>query len=142
MRSWSGNALRSALIWACRLLSSTIRPGQTRLISSTLLTTAPFASKGELILLENASAAAGMAADHFRQALDWARAQGALSWELRAAVSLARLWRGQGRSKDARELLAPVYDRLTEGFETADLEAARALIGDLREPYAYQIRGK
>jgi predicted ATPase len=84
--------------------------------------------KGELLLLENAAPAA--AEGHFRRALDWARRQGALSWELRAATSLARMWRGQGRRKEANALLGPVYDRFTEGFETADLKAAKALLGD------------
>jgi predicted ATPase/DNA-binding winged helix-turn-helix (wHTH) protein len=87
--------------------------------------------KGELILLENAPDAVAAAEDHFRQALDWARRQGALSWELRAATSLARMWRSQGRSKEARTLLGPVYDRFIEGFETADLKAAKALLSDL-----------
>ena len=72
------------------------------------------------------------AEDHFRQALDWARRQGALSWELRAATSLARLWWRQGRGKEGFELLAPVYDRFTEGFETADLRSAKALTVTLR----------
>jgi predicted ATPase/DNA-binding winged helix-turn-helix (wHTH) protein len=84
--------------------------------------------KGELILLENAPDAAAAAERHLWQALDWARRQGALSWELRAATSLARMWYNQGRSKEARELLAPVYDRFTEGFETADLKASKALL--------------
>ena len=53
-----------------------------------------------------------MAEDHFRQALDWAQRQGALSWELRAATSLARMWRTQDRNKEARELLVSVHDRL------------------------------
>jgi predicted ATPase len=87
--------------------------------------------KGELILLENAPDAAAATEGHFRQALDWARRQGALSWELRAATSLARLWHNQGRSKEARELLAPVYDRFTEGFDTADLKATKALLDEL-----------
>ena len=82
--------------------------------------------KGELLLLRGAPGAAAAAEDHFRQALDWARRQGALSWELRAATSLARLWRDQGRSADAMALLQPVYERFTEGFETADLKAAIA----------------
>jgi len=81
--------------------------------------------------LGNAPNAAAAAEDHFREALDWARRQGALSWELRAATSLARMWRNQGRSKEARELLAPVYDRFTEGFETADLKATKALLDEL-----------
>ena len=87
--------------------------------------------EGELVLLENAHNAVGTAEDHFRQALDLARRQGALSWELRTATSLAQMWRGQGRSDEARQLLAPVYDQFTEGFETADLTAARALLGSL-----------
>jgi predicted ATPase len=89
--------------------------------------------KGELVLVQGASEAAAAAADHFRQALDWARRQGALSWELRAATSLARLLRNQGRSADATALLQPVYGRFTEGFATADLKAAKALLDDLSE---------
>jgi predicted ATPase len=84
--------------------------------------------KGELVLLEGAAQAVVAAEDHFRRALDWAHRQGALSWELRAATSLARLWHRQDRSAEARELLAPVYDRFTEGFETADLQAAKVLL--------------
>ncbi len=87
--------------------------------------------KGELLLLQGAPGAAAAAEDHFRQALDWARRQGALSWELRAATSLARLWRDQARRKEARELLAPVYGRFREGFETVDLKTAGALIEEL-----------
>jgi predicted ATPase len=87
--------------------------------------------KGELALLEDRPDAAAAAEGHFRQALGWARRQGALSWELRAATSLARLRRDQGRIKEARELLTPVYDRFTEGFETADLKAAKALLDKL-----------
>jgi predicted ATPase/DNA-binding winged helix-turn-helix (wHTH) protein len=88
--------------------------------------------KGELLLLQGAPGAARAAEDHFRQALDWARRHGALSWELRAAASLARLLRDQGQSADAMALLQPVYDRFTEGFDTADLKAAKALLGALR----------
>jgi predicted ATPase len=87
--------------------------------------------KGELLLLQGAPGAAAAAEDHFRQALDWARRQGALSWELRAATSLARWTRDQGRSADARALLQPVYDRFSEGFDTADLKAAKALLDAL-----------
>ena len=75
-----------------------------------------------MLLLQGAPGAAATAEDHFRQALDWARRQGALSWELRAATSLARLLRDQGRSAEAMALLQPVYDRFTEGFDTADLK--------------------
>jgi predicted ATPase/DNA-binding winged helix-turn-helix (wHTH) protein len=84
--------------------------------------------KGELLLLQGAPRSAEAAEGHFRQALDGARQQGALSWELRAATSLARLLSGQGRSVDATALLQPVYDRFTEGFATADLRAAKALL--------------
>jgi predicted ATPase/DNA-binding winged helix-turn-helix (wHTH) protein len=87
--------------------------------------------KGELLLLEGAPNAAAAAEDHFRRALDWARRQGALSWELRAATSLARLLSDQGRSVDAIVLLQPVYDQFTEGFDTADLRAAKALLNAL-----------
>jgi predicted ATPase len=88
--------------------------------------------KGELLLLRGAPAAAAAAEDHFRQALGWARRQEALSWELRAAMSLARLLRDQGRPADAMALLQPVYDRFTEGFDTADLKAAKALLDTLQ----------
>jgi predicted ATPase len=87
--------------------------------------------KGELILLESAPNAVAAAEDHFRRALNWARRQGALSWELRAATSLARLSRDQGRPAAATALLQPVYERFTEGFATADLKAAKALLDDL-----------
>jgi predicted ATPase len=66
----------------------------------------------------------------FRKSLELARAQSAMSWELKSATSLARLWRGQGRFKQADDLLRPLYGRFTEGFETADLRAARLLLDD------------
>jgi predicted ATPase len=67
----------------------------------------------------------------YRRALERARSQQAKSWELRAATSLARLWRDQGRPAAARELLAPVYGWFTEGFGTADLKDAKALLDEL-----------
>jgi predicted ATPase len=88
--------------------------------------------KGELLLLQGGSSVVATAEDCFRQALDWARRQGALSWELRVATSLARLLGDQGRPADAMALLQPVYDRFTEGFDTFDLQAAKALIGALQ----------
>jgi predicted ATPase len=88
--------------------------------------------KGKLVLLENGPYAPAAAEGHFRHAIDWARRQGALSWELRAATSLARLWRNQGRSKEARELLASVYHRFTEGFRTVDVNAAKVLLDSLQ----------
>ncbi len=87
--------------------------------------------KGELSLLQGTPAAAETAEDLFRQALDGAREHGALSWELRAATSLARLLRDQGRPADATACLQPIYDRFTEGFGTADLIAAKQLLDDL-----------
>ena len=65
------------------------------------------------------------------KALDITKEQGAKLWELRAAVSLARLRRDQGRHAEARDLLAPVYGWFTEGFDTADLKAAKALLDEL-----------
>jgi predicted ATPase len=58
--------------------------------------------------------------------------QQAKSWELRAAMSMARLWRDRGKRDEARELLAPVYGWFTEGFDTLDLKEAKALLGELR----------
>ena len=84
--------------------------------------------KGELLLLQGTAGGAAVAEDLFRQALEWARRQGALSWELRAATSLARLLGDQCRFDDATALLQPVYDRFTEGFDTADLKAAKGLL--------------
>ena len=68
---------------------------------------------------------------HFERALSVARAQQAKSWELRAAMSMARLWRDQGKRSDARDLLAPIYGWFTEGFDTLDLKDAKALLDEL-----------
>jgi predicted ATPase len=67
----------------------------------------------------------------FQQALDVARRQQAKSLELRAAMSLARLWQQQGKRAEAHELLAPIYGWFTEGFDTADLHEAKALLDAL-----------
>jgi predicted ATPase len=67
----------------------------------------------------------------FQKALATARRQQAKSWELRAAMSLSRLWQQQGKRDDARELLAPVYGWFTEGFDTANLQEAQALLDEL-----------
>jgi predicted ATPase len=69
---------------------------------------------------------------YFDRALEIARAQQARSWELRAAMSMARLWRDQGNRQQACDLLAPIYDWFTEGFETLDLKEARALLDELK----------
>ncbi len=84
--------------------------------------------KGELRRLDGTMDAAE---DCFIQSLDEARRQGALSWELRAIMSLARLWREDGKAVDAAKQLSAVYNRFTEGFDTADLKAARALLRGL-----------
>ena len=68
---------------------------------------------------------------YFERALAVARAQQAKSWELRAAMSMARLWRDQGKTVEARELLSPVYGWFTEGFDTRDLKEAKALLDEL-----------
>ena len=85
---------------------------------------------GEIALLSR-EPDAGKAQTHFERALAVARQQQAKSWELRAAMSLARLWRDQGKTVEARELLAPVYGWFTEGFETRDLTEAKALLEEL-----------
>lgn len=74
---------------------------------------------------------AAKAQAHFERALDIARAQKARSFELRAAMCLARLWRDSGRRKQGHDLLAPVYGRFTEGFDTPDLKEAKALLEEL-----------
>ena len=84
---------------------------------------------GELLL--RAEAKAPVVAECFERAIGVARAQNALFWELRAALSLARLRFGQARGEHAREILAPVYGRFTEGFDTGDLRAAKALLDAL-----------
>ncbi len=89
-------------------------------------------TKGELHLLERVPTAVETAEKCFHRALDVARDQGALSWELRSAMSLARLWHGQHRVSHARKFLVPVYRRFTEGFATADLIAAKALLASVR----------
>ena len=68
---------------------------------------------------------------YFDRALAVARQQNAKSWELPAAMSIARLWRDQGKAQQARELLAPVYSWFTEGFDTLDLREAKALLEEL-----------
>ena len=75
---------------------------------------------------------AANAQSYFERALAVARQQQAKSWELRASMSLARLWRDQGKPQQARELLAPVYGWFTEGFDTRDLKDAKALLEELQ----------
>jgi predicted ATPase len=82
-------------------------------------------------LLQQASTNAEAAEASLRKALEVAGLQSAKGWELRAATSLARLWRNQGKRQEAHELLAPVYGWFTEGFDTRDLKEAKALLNDL-----------
>jgi predicted ATPase len=85
---------------------------------------------GEVELLSPEQDAA-KAQSQFERALEIARAQQARSWELRAALSLARLWRDQGKRAEARDLLAPMYGWFTEGFDTLDLKEAKVLLDEL-----------
>ena len=83
------------------------------------------------LLLQHAGAQPGEAEACFQQALAVARRQEAKSLELRAAMSLAHLWQQQGKRHEAHDLLAPVYGWFTEGFDTADLQDAQALLEEL-----------
>jgi predicted ATPase len=82
------------------------------------------------IALNSPDPDAAKAEAYFERALALARQQQAKSWELRAAMSLARLWRNQSKVQEARELLAPVYGWFTEGFDTRDLKEAKALLDE------------
>jgi len=90
--------------------------------------------QGEVLLAEGqAPAADGADAEAcLRQAIEVAQRQQAKSFELRAATSLARLWRDQGKRTEARDLLAPIYEWFTEGFDTRDLVEAKALLEELQ----------
>ena len=85
---------------------------------------------GEIALM-SPDADAAKAEAYFERALAVARKQQAKSWELRAAMSMARLWRDQGKRDEARDLLAPVYGWFTEGFDTLDLKEAKALLDEV-----------
>jgi predicted ATPase len=87
--------------------------------------------RGEVLCRQDSDRSRLAAESSFRQAGEMAREQGALFWELRVALSLARLRMAQGRHDEARQILAPVYDRFTEGFGTADLRAARTMLDTL-----------
>ena len=83
--------------------------------------------KGELLLVMSSNSFSEAEAC-FRQALEVSRAQNAKSFELRAAMSLSRLWQKHGKGEEAQDLLAGVYERFTEGFDSQDLEEARAMV--------------
>ncbi len=95
---------------------------------------------GDLLLRRNPSAP-DRAEVSYRRAIERARSQEAKSWELRAATSLARLWRDQGKPAEARALLAPVYGWFTEGFDTLDLKDAKALLEELADAAALPASG-
>jgi predicted ATPase len=98
---------------------------------------------GEIALMSPEPDAAKAEA-YFERALAVARAQQAKSWELRAAMSMARLWRDQGKRDEARDLLAPVYGWFTEGFDTLDLKEAKALLDELpiiERSLNYKLKG-
>jgi predicted ATPase/DNA-binding winged helix-turn-helix (wHTH) protein len=122
--------LTEALATIDEALAQTDRDGQRWCVAESLRV------KGELLLKGSDGQSVAAAEDCFFAALDAAREQGALFWELRAATSLARLWRDQGRPAAGVAMLQPVYGRFTQGFETADLKAAKALLGALAEPNA------
>ena len=86
--------------------------------------------KGELLL--SLSDGNGAEAETcFKKAIEIAQDQSAKSFELRAAMDLARLWQGEGKRSEARDLLAPIYGWFTEGFDTTDLKGAKALLDEL-----------
>jgi hypothetical protein len=86
---------------------------------------------GEKVSQRQSLAAKAEAQTWFQRSLELSREQGALAWELRAATSLAGLWRELGRTSDAESVLAPVYQKITEGFETADVVKAERLLHEL-----------
>jgi predicted ATPase len=87
----------------------------------------PLRIKGEILLLSK-KAEASLAEDLFRRSLEMANRQGALSWELRTALSLGRLHRMRGRTRGAYDLVNSVYSRFSEGFDTADLQSAKRFL--------------
>jgi predicted ATPase len=87
------------------------------------------------IALKSPEPDAAKAEAYFERALAVARKQQAKSWELRAAISMARLYFDQGKRDEARDLLAPVYGWFTEGFDTLDLKEAKALLDELAKPH-------
>jgi predicted ATPase len=87
--------------------------------------------EGELLLIDAGAGASAAAETQFRQAIDLARAQRTPAWELRTAISLARLRQSEGRMAEGRAILAPAFDRFTEGHSAGDLRAARSLLREL-----------
>jgi predicted ATPase len=112
--------------WGCiREASETVETAGEKVWEAEL-----YRISGEITLISR-PAETTKAQGYFERALSVARLQQAKSWELRAAMSMARLWRDQGKREKARELLAPIYGWFTEGFDTLDLKEAKALIDEL-----------
>ena len=86
---------------------------------------------GLLLASRGDPASATEAEQHYKTSLELARMSEAKSYELRSSICLARLWHSQGKTTEARDLLAPVYGWFTEGFDTADLKEAKALLDEL-----------
>jgi predicted ATPase len=103
-------------------------PGRVESIGESWFAPEALRLKGLLLLMRNESVDAE---NHFLRSLELAHRQGARSWELRTAVSLARLQRGQGRIREAHDRLTSIYSHFTEGFGTADLQAAKHLMNAL-----------
>jgi predicted ATPase len=117
---------------ACACLSPPTRPAQqAEIVSLQQRHCGAYSRKSNMEELISPECDAVKAEEYFERALSVARQQYAKSWELRAAVSLAHLWRDQGKVQQARELLAPVYGRFTEGFDTRDLKEAKVLLKEL-----------
>jgi predicted ATPase len=119
-----------ALATIDRALASANRGGEVWYVAELLRV------NGELLLRGTGDQSISAAERCFSEALEVAREHDALSWELRIALSFARLRVGQDRQDDARQLLAPVYGRFTEGFETPDLRSASAMLESLPSHHA------
>jgi predicted ATPase len=104
--------------------------GQANFSINTLFEAEIHRTAGEITLM-SPEADAAKAEAYFERALAVARKQQAKSWELRAAMSISRLWRDQGKPQQARELLAPVYGWFIKGFDTLDLKEAKALFDEV-----------
>jgi len=118
LRGGHRGPIREALVTINQALASAERGGERYYYPE------PLCIKGELLLQDATGRPVSATEDCFRAELDVARQQGALFWELRSALSHARLRVTEGRHNDAKAILAPIYDQFKEGFEKADLRAA------------------
>jgi predicted ATPase/predicted Ser/Thr protein kinase len=105
--------------------------GALLLRQSSIMDSGIVTNTGDRQVIEAEAPVCAEAESCFRHAIELAQRQGAKSWELRAATSLSQLWQQQGRRDEARQLLTPVYQWFSEGFDTADLKEARALLEEL-----------